>query len=156
MSQSVRRTIRGFHVDDEGQWVAELSCFHNQHVRHRPPFENRPWVLNNERRAEHIGTPIDCTLCFDGELPTALKLVRSVGPFDETNLPNELRAPHEIADGRWGLFRVGEGATRLILDEQSRDVLLQAGEERAMPPAVVHHLEIVGHVSIEIDFLAPR
>jgi tellurite methyltransferase len=138
MSQSVRRTIRGFHVDDEGQWVAELSCFHNQHVRHRPPFENRPWVLNNERRAEHIGTPIDCTLCFDGELPTAL------------------RAPHEIADGRWGLFRVGEGATRLILDEQSRDVLLQAGEERAIPPAVVHHLEIVGHVSIEIDFLAPR
>jgi hypothetical protein len=27
------RTIVGFHLDDEQQWVAELECGHDQHVR---------------------------------------------------------------------------------------------------------------------------
>ena len=38
------RTIDGFHLDDAGDWVAELSCLHGQHVRHRPPFRDRAWV----------------------------------------------------------------------------------------------------------------
>ena len=155
MSESVRRTIIGYHLDDEGQRVAELSCFHNQHLRHRPPFENRPWVLNDETRGARIGTPIECTLCFDGELPAVLQHIRSVGPFDETTIPNRLRALHEIPDGRWGVLRVKEGATRLVFDQQSLDVLLEAGEERAIPPTMVHHLEIIGHVNFEIDFLVP-
>ena len=25
-------------------WVAELECGHTQHVRHDPPWTNRPWV----------------------------------------------------------------------------------------------------------------
>ncbi len=40
----VERAITGYHLDDEGDWVAELSCGHNQHVRHRPPFRLRAWV----------------------------------------------------------------------------------------------------------------
>jgi hypothetical protein len=27
----------GYHQDEEQNWVAELSCGHQQHVRHRPP-----------------------------------------------------------------------------------------------------------------------
>ncbi|HEY7398375.1 MAG TPA: DUF3565 domain-containing protein [Gaiellaceae bacterium] len=61
----MERTIVGFHRDDRGDWVAELDCGHNQHVRHRPPFENRPWVVDPERRAGMIGEPRECPLCDD-------------------------------------------------------------------------------------------
>ena len=36
-------------------WVAELECGHNQHVRHNPPWTNRPWVVTPEGRARVLG-----------------------------------------------------------------------------------------------------
>ncbi len=54
-----------FHADSEGEWVAELSCGHERHVRHRPPFEPRSWVLEAAGRAGRIGTPLACHLCGD-------------------------------------------------------------------------------------------
>ena len=59
----MERVIVGLHQDDDGVWVAELDCGHQQHVRHEPPFELRPWVLFEETRAERIGTTRDCPLC---------------------------------------------------------------------------------------------
>jgi hypothetical protein len=64
----VERTIVGFHVDPQGEWVAELACGHRQHVRHRPPFFPRPWVLEAEGRRQHLGTPLACRLC-DQDVP---------------------------------------------------------------------------------------
>jgi len=66
------RNIVGFHQDAEGDWVAELECGHRQHVRHRPPFQMRPWVLNREERAAHVGTTLDCPPCERIELPGGL------------------------------------------------------------------------------------
>ena len=40
----MNRPITGFRRDDHGDWTALLSCGHAQHVRHTPPFTNRPWV----------------------------------------------------------------------------------------------------------------
>jgi len=57
-------TIVGYHQDDEGHWVAELSCGHSQHVRHRPPFVERSWVLTEVGRAGRIGQTIICTQCL--------------------------------------------------------------------------------------------
>jgi hypothetical protein len=59
----VERSIVGFRRDERGDWVAELSCGHAQHVRHRPPFELRPWVLDDATRNARIGTARDCPLC---------------------------------------------------------------------------------------------
>jgi hypothetical protein len=59
-------TITGFHQDDEGHWVAELSCGHQQHMRHDPPWQNRPWVLTNEGRQRFLGTEIPCRRCEEG------------------------------------------------------------------------------------------
>lgn len=56
-------TITGFRQDEEGHWVAELSCGHSQHMRHEPPWMVRPWVLTMEGRAEWIGAEIDCRRC---------------------------------------------------------------------------------------------
>ena len=65
----VERRIVGFHRDDEGDWVAHLDCGHRQHVRHRPPFQERPWVLSAGGRESRTGTPIECPLCDRGEPP---------------------------------------------------------------------------------------
>ena len=47
----------GFHCDDNGDYVAELSCGHGQHVRHQPPFQIRPWVIDPEERAKRFKDP---------------------------------------------------------------------------------------------------
>jgi hypothetical protein len=57
------RRIIGFHVDEHGDWVAELECGHTQHMRHRPPWQVRPWVVTEEGRTQFIGTPIPCSQC---------------------------------------------------------------------------------------------
>lgn len=61
--------IIGFHQDLSGDWVAELACGHSQHVRHRPPWQHRPWVTSAEGRAQKVGAPIDCPLCDAVRLP---------------------------------------------------------------------------------------
>ncbi len=58
--------IVGYHVDDEGHWVAELECGHNQHVRHKPPFIERPWVLSEAGRRAKVGTLLPCPKCVNG------------------------------------------------------------------------------------------
>jgi len=57
------RAIIGFHQGKEEQWVAELECGHAQHVRHDPPWQDRPWVLTPDGRAARIGTYIECGYC---------------------------------------------------------------------------------------------
>jgi hypothetical protein len=62
-------TITGFHQDADGDWVAELACGHAQHVRHRPPWQNRPWVASATEREAKLGTPIECRSCEMPALP---------------------------------------------------------------------------------------
>ena len=52
--------IIGYHLDDENHWVARLACGHFQHVRHQPPFINRPWVLKQSTRDEKLGKKLNC------------------------------------------------------------------------------------------------
>ena len=59
----MQRRIAGFHLDEEGDWVADLECGHTRHVRHRPPWFSRPWVVDPAQRAAAIGTTLDCVEC---------------------------------------------------------------------------------------------
>ena len=58
-------TIVGYHKDEEKDWVADLSCGHHQHVRHRPPLVERPWVLTSSGRTEKIGNALVCAACAE-------------------------------------------------------------------------------------------
>jgi uncharacterized protein DUF3565 len=60
---SMDRRIIGFLQDDEGHWVAELECGHRQHMRHRPPFENRAWVTSADGRTSRVGVEVNCKRC---------------------------------------------------------------------------------------------
>lgn len=62
----MKQAIVGYHQDEEGHWVAELACGHFQHVRHRPPWINRPWVITPSGRSEMLGYLLDCVKCDEG------------------------------------------------------------------------------------------
>ncbi len=59
----MNQAIIGYHLDEFGDWVADLACGHGQHVRHQPPFFSRPWVVTTEGRQQHLGTTLNCTKC---------------------------------------------------------------------------------------------
>lgn len=65
------QAIVAYHQDDEGHWVAELAFGHNQHVRHRPPWQERPWVTTEMGRAAMLGQTLNCKKC-DREEPADL------------------------------------------------------------------------------------
>ncbi len=59
----MKRSIAGYHKDEEDHWVAELSCGHNQHVRNNPPLVSRPWVESETGRASMLGYELNCKIC---------------------------------------------------------------------------------------------
>ena len=59
----MQQAIIGFHLDDENHWVADLACGHGQHVRHNPPWQNRPWVMTAAERQEKLGMMLQCKKC---------------------------------------------------------------------------------------------
>ena len=148
------RRIIGFRQDDRGDWIADLSCLHSQHVRHQPPFQDRSWVLTEPGRAERVGTELACPLCDRAELPDRLRVARSAGPFNAETLPAGLRRDHRVADGTWGLLRVISGSARFrMTTDHPFDVRLGAGDEQAIPPTVVHRVTPEGQMEIVIEFL---
>lgn len=150
----MRRTIVGFHQDDAGDWVAELSCLHGQHVRHRPPFQERPWVVTGDGRAGRVGAELDCPLCDRAELPDGLVVVRTAGPFDEGSVPAGLRRAHRVADGTWGRIRVTEGSAGFALETDPLiERRLGPGDTQAIPPGVPHAVSVDGPVVLAVDFL---
>lgn len=64
----MQQAIVGFHIDEEilrsdAAQVADLACGHTQHVRHDPPWQNRPWVLTEQGRKEKLGVMLECKTC---------------------------------------------------------------------------------------------
>jgi len=150
----VRRTIEGFHQDDVGDWVAELSCLHGQHVRHQPPFRDRGWVIDASTREDGIGTDLECPLCDRAELPDDLVVARTVGPFDATTLPKGLTRDHRVADHTWGLLRVAAGEVRFTMASLAgRDTVMAAGATQPIPPGVAHSVQLGDGAVITVEFL---
>jgi len=65
----MKQPIAGYHLDDEGHWVAELACGHFQHVRHTPPWVARPWVTTEAGRQAYLGKRLECKKCELGAPP---------------------------------------------------------------------------------------
>lgn len=59
----MERKIVAFEKDEKQDWTAVLECGHRQHTRHRPPFEQRPWVISEEGRQSRIGFMLNCVVC---------------------------------------------------------------------------------------------
>lgn len=152
---AVERPITGFSQDSQGHWVAELGCGHRRHVRHRPPWELRPWVLSEEGRSEHLGGMLPCVRCTLPVLPARVTRYQVLGPFSETALPAGALQSHTLEPGVWGRIVVLEGALVYVL-EREPDVAfeLRAGDAGVIPPEEPHRVETAGAVRFEIELFS--
>jgi len=62
------RTVVGSHQGANGDWVAELSCGHQLHLHHRPPFPDPAGALDPAGAADRLDTPLACPHCERAEL----------------------------------------------------------------------------------------
>lgn len=149
----MQRPITAYHQDDLGDWVADLSCGHGQHVRHKPPFFLRPWVTTPEGRSSMIGTLLDCVRCDRLELPEGLVPYKRTAVFDETSIPAGLRENHSTKPGVWGLIHVLSGRLRYRIDSMDgREILLDPATPGVVVPEALHHVDPDGPVRFFVEF----
>ncbi|WP_437301412.1 DUF3565 domain-containing protein [Sorangium sp. So ce426] len=149
----MRRSITGYHQDDANDWVAELSCGHGQHVRHKPPFFSRPWVVTSEGRASMLGTELDCVRCDRIEMPDGLIAYSRTAEFDEVTIPSGLRKNHSTKPGVWGVIHVVSGRLRYRIDGLGgRELSLDPESPGVVVPEVLHHVDPDGPVRFFVEF----
>jgi tellurite methyltransferase len=154
---AVPRNVIGFSRDAAGDWVAELSCGHRQHVRHNPPWQLRPWVLTEQGRHEHLGATLDCVNCGVPTLPPNVTRYQSTKEFDEATIPAGLLARHTLKPGVWGRIVVAEGRLLYVIEQAPEaSFVLRPEVPGIVAPEVPHHIEPRGHVRFHVEFLAAK
>ena len=152
----MERPIVGFGQDDEGVPLAWLSCGHAQHVRHNPPFVNRPWILTEGGRARMLGQPLNCVRCDALELPDHFV------PYDKTDLLTEaaFTADSDISQptpqGIWLSIIVLDGRLRLRIPYLSVDLDLSPAQSGTIPSEMAYALEHLGPVQFCQEFYCSR
>ncbi len=148
----MRRIIIGFDVDAEGDPIALLDCGHPQHVRHRPPFVNRPWVITEEGRRGMLGQRLDCVRCERFELPEHFVAYKRTPQFTEDTLPAGLRRDHTTRTGIWARIVVTDGRLRYVVEALDTDVELDTNNGGVVVPEVSHRVEPTGSVRFFVEF----
>ena len=149
----MKRSITGFRLDEAGDWVADLDCGHGQHVRHRPPFVNRPWVVELAGRAAMLGTELDCARCDRMEWPEGFATYRRTPEFDQRSVPAGLTREHRTKRGVWARIHVLEGALQYHIGAPvHRSMQVAQGTEAVIVPEVVHRVEMTGGVRFFVEF----
>lgn len=148
----MQRAITAFKMDEHGDWVAILSCGHKQHVRHNPPFFERPWVNTEEGRSDKIGRPLDCARCDRFEMPEDFTAYRKTAEFTEVTLPKSLRTDHSTQPGVWGKITVIEGRLIYRVDALGATFELSPGTPGVVVPEIRHKVEPIGAVRFFVEF----
>jgi tellurite resistance-related uncharacterized protein len=148
----MQRSIVGFGADSDGDPIALLECGHPQHVRHRPPFINRPWVMTAEGRRAMLGQKLNCVRCEHFELPLHFVAYRRTADFTEQTLPAGLRRDHTTKAGIWAKIIVIEGRLRYVVETLNTDIELDASRIGIVVPEVPHRVEPARGVRFFVEF----
>ncbi|SFW29793.1 DUF3565 domain-containing protein [Nitrosovibrio sp. Nv17] len=148
----MERPITGFGMDGEGDPVAILSCGHPQHVRHQPPFINRPWVMDEQGRRSMLGKMLDCVRCEKFELPDDFVAYKRTAEFTETSVPAALTRDHSTKTGVWAKINVVEGRLCYRVPILGTQMDLSPGIIGIVVPEVLHSVEPLGPVRFFVEF----
>lgn len=149
----MERSIVGFHRDDAGDWVADLECGHTQHVRHRPPWQNRPWVTNPEGRREKLGARLDCHHCDMPNLPPDAVPYKRTDTFTQDTTPAKLLDHHRTKAGVWAKIIVEEGElSYVIADRPGEGFILKPGYVGVAEPEALHSVKPRGKTRFYVEF----
>jgi tellurite methyltransferase len=146
------RTITGYGVDAQGDWYATLDCGHLQHVRHNPPFIERPWVITKEGRAAHLGQRLNCVRCERFEWPEQVVAYKRTPEFTEETVPAGLRKDHSTKKGVWARIVILEGTLRYRVDAWDKTFELDPAHSGTVVPEVLHHVTPIGKVRFYVEF----
>jgi len=150
----MNRAIVAFDEDANSEWVAQLACGHRRHMRHDPPFRDRPWVTTPEGRQSRIGLEIDCVSCDQRVVPAGYEPYRRTPIFDENTAPEALLRHHSTKPGIWARIHVVHGCLDYYIDtpfdSHERLTPLSPG---VVVPEVPHHVATLGPVSFFVEFL---
>ena len=156
LGDAMKRAITGFHLDDLRDWVADLDCGHGQHVRHRPPFVNRPWVASDAGRKAMLGVELDCARCDRMEWPEGLATYRRTPEFDETTIPAAFRSEHATKRGAWARIHVVSGTlcyrVGAPIHRAFRIGSASPASSAVVVPQLPHRVEPEGPVRFFVEF----
>lgn len=151
------RKIIGYHLDEHDDWVAELDCYHGQHVRHQPPFINRPWTQNQAGRDKHLGSTLNCVRCDALEFPDDLLAYKKTAEFTEKTIPKGFKKNHSTKNGTWGLLHVLEGGLIYTVNYPSiKHYEINLSEKAVIAPGLLHSVEPKGKVRFYVEFYAGK
>jgi hypothetical protein len=152
----MQQAITGFHQDEEQYWVAELLCGHSQHVRHDPPWQNRPWVITEEGRKQKLGMTLNCRKCDMPKLPKPelCQLLNQSTTLNEKSIPPELLNPDQLPDNIWAEITLVYGELQLVLDIDSKPqgFLLDPEFSGVVPPHTTFHIKPRGSCNFSLRF----
>ena len=149
----MKRSIIEFQLDEEDHWFARLDCGHNQHVRHRPPFVDRPWVASEEGRNSMLGKKLVCVHCDRMEWPENCKPYRKTPEFDENTVPKGLTSNHATKRGVWGRIHVLSGVLVYHIGPPVNKSLRIGSESSVVVvPEVQHRVEPEGQARFFVEF----
>ena len=151
----MKRAILGFHRDPAGDWVADLNCGHCQHVRHRPPFVNRPWVECEATRTNMLGVELDCPRCDRMEWPDDFVAYRRTQEFDEATLPPGFTRNHATRTGIWARIHVVSGRLEYHVGTPVNRAF-PVETTAVIVPEVPHRIEALGPVRFFLEFWQAR
>lgn len=148
----MQRSIIGFGHDDKGDSIALLSCGHPRHVRHDPPFTNRPWTTTEQGRNSMLGTTLNCVRCDRFELPDSFVAYKKTPVFTEASVPASLKKDHSTKAGVWAKIVVTQGKLRYRAKALQTDMQLCRDQQGVVVPEVLHSVEPLGAVSFFVEF----
>lgn len=149
----MKRKIIGYHRDGKNDWVADLNCFHGQHVRHELPFFNRSWSETEEGWQSKLGETLDCKLCDALVFPEGLEEYKRTPIFTQDTIPKGLLKHHTTRMGTWGKIHVLQG--KLLYSPQGQDSMtLGLDEEANVAPEMLHCVAAEGLVQFYVAFYA--
>ena len=148
----MERPITGFELDSGGEPIALLNCGHTQHVRHNPPFINRPWVTSEQGRDSMLGKMLNCVRCDKFELPDNFIPFKRTPVFTEESIPAGLKKDHSTRTGVWGKIVVAEGKLRYRVPSLEADMELSKDRCGLVVPDVLHNVEPLGAMQFFVEF----
>ena len=149
----MERKITGYHLDENNDWVADLDCYHGQHVRNNPPFINRPWVDTEEGRNSKLGEILNCVRCDRLEFPDNLVSYKQTQEFNERTIPEGLKINHATKAGTWGIIHVLVGLLLYTVKHPAiSQYELTKSQLGIIVPCMPHSIEAKDRVRFYIEF----
>jgi tellurite resistance-related uncharacterized protein len=159
-----------FHRDEHDDWVAVLGCLHRQHVRHNPPWQNRPWVATEAGRNDSLGRMLYCVKCRDNapvddtaraactlsRMPAGFGALDATPLYDQNTVPQQWRQAQTMRSGVWALLQVISGSLTFCFTHQGDEVLCKVTPDspRVIVAEQSFHIAIDGAVSCRLTCYA--